>query len=403
MVFFVISGYAISYRPLKLAHQRRFAEFNDALCSSVFRRHPRLFLPAVAITFCGAIMAYLGLFGTEGWGDVAVPTRAPHRPGNLTAQLASWAQHTVQMVDPVSRDMHRALYNAYDPNLWTLPVEFDCSMFIFLCIAAFSRLRARARLLLTLGIILFANHYTYWRIFLFSSGMFLCDLHFYLESPSAPAPTLPEHVETPPILATSDSPSKAARAASDPQVSPLRQTVTNTSAVLALFLLSIPEAGRGGPTTPGYATLYTLLPQNYANLPDHFWVPLGAVWLLLTLDRAPHLQRWLARPFPQYLGKISYSLYLVHGPLLWSLGRAAAKTCVGWTGRETGEMYCFGIFLSAVVFWAVAICVADLVWRFVDTKAVEAGRVGYNWLTVRDDDAGGGIQLQSMREGSSGN
>jgi len=386
MVFFVVSGYAISYRPLKLAHQGRFAEFNDALCSSVFRRHPRLFLPAVATTFCTALMAYLGLFGTQGWGDVAVPTRSPHRPGNFTGQMADWAHHTVRMVDPVSRDMHRALFNGYDPNLWTLPVEFDCSMFVFLCIAAFSRLRPRARLLLTLGVVVFANHYTYWRIFLFSSGMLLCDLHFYLDPPTTPpAPLLPEHSPAPESLSRP--------APADPQASQLRQTVTNTSVVLALFVLSIPEAGRGGEITPGYATLFGLLPANYAKLKDHFWVPLGAVWLLFTLDRAPHLQRWLARPVPQYLGKISYSLYLVHGPLLWSLGRAAAVTFVGRTGRETGEMYCFGIFLSAVVFWAVAICVADLVWRFVDTKAVEVGRVAYAWLTRRDGEGTGTVQL----------
>lgn len=42
-MFFVVSGYAISHKALKLSHQGRFAEAGSSLYSSVFRRHPRLF------------------------------------------------------------------------------------------------------------------------------------------------------------------------------------------------------------------------------------------------------------------------------------------------------------------------------------------------------------------------
>lgn len=42
-IFFVVSGYAISHKALKLVHQGRAADAGTSLFSSIFRRHPRLF------------------------------------------------------------------------------------------------------------------------------------------------------------------------------------------------------------------------------------------------------------------------------------------------------------------------------------------------------------------------
>ncbi len=370
-VFFVISGYAISYKPLKLARQGHWAEFSGALSSAVFRRHSRLFIPAVTISFCTAVAAYLGSFGGEGWEDVAVPARVPPRPGNFTMQLQNWYGHTIHLVDPVSQDMFRGRPNGYDPNLWTLPVEFDCSMIIFLCLAAFARLGPRARMGFTLGLMVYTNYYTYWPVFLFASGMFLCDLRFHLDGVS-PANSEYEHSYSP---ASAESISVALV---------FRKALWTASFIFALYVLCMPEIGRGGRDTPGYKTLASLIPEAYAGRsPDDFWVPLAAVLLLFTIDRASHLQDIFTGPFTQYLGRISYSLYLIHGPLLWSVGRAAVIASVSFTGRGTNEMYCLGIAMSACIFWAVAIWLADLAMRGVDVKAVELGRWAYGALVKR--------------------
>lgn len=42
-IFFVVSGYAISHKALKLSHKGRYADVGISLFSSVFRRHTRLF------------------------------------------------------------------------------------------------------------------------------------------------------------------------------------------------------------------------------------------------------------------------------------------------------------------------------------------------------------------------
>jgi peptidoglycan/LPS O-acetylase OafA/YrhL len=378
MVFFVVSGYAISYKSLKLVRQGRLAEFGDALCSSVFRRHPRLFMPAAAVMFATAIMSQLQCFGVEGWEDVAVPSRVPYRPGNLTAQLTDWSVEVLHIADPISTDIYRGGGNSYDPNLWTLPIEFSCSLFVFLCLAAFARIRPLFRLGLTLSLALFAQHYNAWYLFLFTAGMFLCDLHFHLETPDAQPAAMTNDPES--LL---NAPLGPPRLFSLQHLPLFRRAAWTTSFIMALFVLSMPESTSLGPVTPGYRTLATIVPATYVNDPEHFWLPLAAAWLLLTVDRAPHLQAIFTHSFPQYLGRISFALYLVHGPLVWSFGRKAAMACVGLTGEETPVQYFSGIALSACVFWPVAIYVADLTWRVVDAKSVELGKRVYEWILVR--------------------
>lgn len=390
MVFFVISGYALSYKPLKLARQGRRAEFADTLASSVFRRHSRLFLPLIVITFAGALATQFGFYGTEGWGGVAVPTRQPPRPDNMSAQLADWWAHVIHLIDPVSKDMNRGGNFPYDPNMWTLPTEFDGSLFIFLCLAAFSRVRPLVRLLFTFAIVLYSIHFMFWQIFLFVSGMFICDLQFYLADWHADTPVLPALESPAPRFYDGAVPSalNVFRHWRLPQSPRLWQVIWTSSFMAALWVLGIPENHRGGPVTPGYSFLFDIMPTSYrTHLPDNFWLPVGAVWLVFTVDRAPWLQRIFAKPFPQYLGKISYSLYLVHGPILWTWGRWLARACVRSIGHETDTQWFWGIALSACIFWPTLIWSADLTCRWLDTKAVDFGRWVYERLAMKESAA----------------
>jgi peptidoglycan/LPS O-acetylase OafA/YrhL len=47
------------------------------------------------------------------------------------------------------------------------------------------------------------------------------------------------------------------------------------------------------------------------------WVPLGACGLLIFAEHS-RACRWLTTAIPAYLGRISFSLYLVHGTVLWA-------------------------------------------------------------------------------------
>jgi len=387
MVFFVISGYALSYKPLKLARQGRFAEFNDALASSAFRRHSRLWLPPLATTFLSMLMAWFGWYGTGGnWPGVAQASRRPKDMGSLGGYLVEWAMRGAKMMDPISRDTNRSSNNPYDLNLWTLAYEFDCSLVVFLTIAAFSRLRNSVRLFFEFAVVCFCLYKGYWQVFLFLSGTFMCDFKFHLESYSSsssstkPSGVLPAHSRSASSVSVPLSPPTSPRFRPTSRLGLVWKLLWTVSFVLALFMLGMPEFGRGARNTPGYKTIATWVPKHYEKGPDWFFVPVAAVWLVFTVDRAPWLQSIFNRAFPQYLARISYSLYLVHGPLLWTAGLALAKLCVGLTGRASDAQYCVGIALSALLFWPLAIWSADMVWRYIDTKAVDFGKWVYERL-----------------------
>ncbi|TLS27669.1 hypothetical protein PpBr36_05028 [Pyricularia pennisetigena] len=410
-IFFAISGYALSYKPLKLARAGRFSEWASALSSSVFRRHPRLFLPAVVILFVGTFAGWLQLYGGTGatagdqWNaHVAIPVRAPPYREAFGEQFADWGRTVLSITNPLASD-HRRGATPYDWNLWTLPMELDCSLVVFLCLAAFARLRSIPRLFLTAAVAAYAIWYTHWGPFLFIAGMFICDLHFELEDagaatvlPSAAQPDRALNHDTGLCARWKRSLDRLrARAAAA-----LPRTVTATSArVLAspaltralwigslltsLWLLSVPENNRGGRTSPLYTVLTSHIPANYG--PDdenHWWLSLGAVLLVFTIDRAgPFLQRVFTSRPAQYLGRISYALYLVHGPLVFSLGWHLGRWCTALTGRETTAGWGAGIALAYLGLWPVLIWVADVASRLVDVKSVEFSKWSYDRMVKK--------------------
>ena len=59
-VFFVLSGFVLSRKPLKLARAGNYSDLHTTLSSSIFRRGLRLFLPAVASTFTAFLLICAG-------------------------------------------------------------------------------------------------------------------------------------------------------------------------------------------------------------------------------------------------------------------------------------------------------------------------------------------------------
>lgn len=398
MVFFVISGYSLSYKPLKLAHQCRFSEVYEAVASSIFRRHPRLFIPAVFTTFCAAMMMYLGWYGVPGgWGGVAIPLRTPPYEATFMGQLFGWARNAIELADFATKRAARG--TAYDLALWTLSIEYDCSLVIFLCHAAFARLRARTRLIWTTLIICYCIWFTFWNITLFTGGMFLADLKFYLdhqtatksEMRSCPIPNVYRQANDGPVANIKDTYNRIRMPGG------LWKLMWTFSFIIAIYVLSMPEIGRGGANSPGYMTLAALIPASYAGTPDYFWIPLAALWLIFTVDRAPHLQRIFMCRFPQFLGRISYSLYLVHNPLLYALGWHLGVWCTRITGRETDLQHCLGIAMAASLFWLLTFWAADLLERGVDSQAVKFSRRAYDWLTKEEETSVLPVELAQVR------
>lgn len=383
-----MSGYTISHRFLTLARQGDFEKAGSAIASSIFRRHTRLFLPAAVVSFVTAMMTYLNLFPDQGLPGVAVPTRLPPHFDSLWGQLRHYIYAEMFTTDPIGQphlqgDTVGRPDPPYDPHLWTLPIEFTSSMVVFMFLTAFTRVHNKVRMLFALGLALYLQWvFVYWGMFLFLGGMFLCDLHFELEDKrlwwwSAPHIDLRDQ-DVPPLDEFAHRPMKRATTA----YRVLGRTVGLISFVLSLWLLSMPEDLDDAAQAPGYVTLTSLIPARFQ---EALVIPVGAVLTVLVVDQATFLQILFTNRFSQYLGKISFSLYMVHGPLLYSLGLVLGRWTVGLVGGgESDTSYVFGIFLAFVLWAPAAIYVSDLTTRFVDNKAIQFSRWAYEALLRKE-------------------
>lgn len=91
--------------------------------------------------------------------------------------------------------------------------------------------------------------------------------------------------------------------------------------------------------------------------------------ILLALVHEPLLQNLLRAPFPKYLGRISYSCYLVHGLVIRLIGGRILHLSWKITGTEGSQLHT-GFFLSYVLLFPVVIWAADLFERVIDSPCV---------------------------------
>jgi hypothetical protein len=62
-IFFVVSGFSLSYGPLKRIRANDFSGLASSLSSSVLRRPFRLYLPCIPVTFVTMLTVYFGIDG----------------------------------------------------------------------------------------------------------------------------------------------------------------------------------------------------------------------------------------------------------------------------------------------------------------------------------------------------
>lgn len=294
-VFFVISGYVLSAKPLSLIHAGDLTKMSENLGSSLFRRWMRLYIPLICTTFLYMLTWHL-------FGGVAVLGAEPQ--GNLRDEIWHWYAEFKNFSFIFTRGGEPWL--SYNFHTWSIPVEMKGSIIVYTALQAFSKFSNRARLGCTAAL---AFYFMYiadgWYGTAFLAGMMLRDIDGLAARGELPA--LPEWVER-------------------------RKTFIFYHLFAAgIYLGGIPAATldvEDVRKTRGWYYLSLLKPQAAF---DYKWFYLfwAAVFIVSAAPRIPWLKRFFESRFCQHLGRISYSLYLVHGPILWLLGDRL-YAAVGW-------------------------------------------------------------------------
>lgn len=267
---------------------------------------------------------------------------------NLPKALANFTVVYIQWANPFN---FGHMHPRHDPHTWTIPKELRGSMVLYTFLLGTASMKARWRLGAAVGLAVYAICLGYWDMGVFVGGMLFSEYdHLKTVEPS----TLSNDDR---ILATS-----IRRRGFSPRKERLLRW---TAIVAALYLLSYPDAA--GEFTPGFRTLAWLAPRWYVPVSKWmFYQALGALLLVPCVLRSPTL-RWLLESRPaQYLGRISFSFYLIHGPVLHSFGfwimprlferfgRVGAYV-IGWFWLAAMSLYLSGWFYRKVDLWSVGV------------------------------------------------
>ncbi|KAK3985004.1 acyltransferase family-domain-containing protein [Cladorrhinum sp. PSN332] len=362
-VFFVISGYALSLRPLTQIRSRQFSSLSATLSSLIFRRAIRLFLPCAVSTLLIVAMARIGLYEwtrefayDEAYMRNVQEThfRSGGKEASLRGQVAEWAGMLFEFVHVWDWEAFGGS-TGIDVHLWTIPVEFRASMFVFLGVAGLSRLKAKWRFLGLAGLGLFAFRSARWEVMLFYWGVGLAEVdagRWWMRD----KPALGEEKEK-------------KRNIRGGRESKHWKSFWAALSVLGLYLMSQPDYGSD--ETPGWVFLTGIIPGWWKD-GHRFWQSFGAMLFVLAVGRSRGWQRLFESSMVQYLGRISYAMYLMHGPVLHTVGYAIERwVWTNVTGIETLRAYNAGFALASVFVVPIVIWVSDVFWRGVDAPVVK--------------------------------
>lgn len=124
---------------------------------------------------------------------------------------------------------------------------------------------------------------------------------------------------------------------------------------------------------PGWITLYSLIP-NFVRDKWRYWVNWAAVLLVWATSNSSILQRIFTNRVSQYLGRISFSLYLCHGVVIHTLHYSLMPALWEITGRDTFVQRETAFAVSATVVTVVLVWVSDLFMRLVDMPSIKFAR-----------------------------
>lgn len=143
--------------------------------------------------------------------------------------------------------------------------------------------------------------------------------------------------------------------------------------ICGLYLGAQPE--RRMENAPGWATLISWIPAQFKDR-ARYWTTWGALLLVWATSNSLPLRRIFTNRVSRYLGKISFSMYLLHGNIIHTLGYGLLEFFWGLIGMETYLQKETGFVLAAICVLAFTIWSADIFTRLVDTPSVKFAK----WL-----------------------
>jgi peptidoglycan/LPS O-acetylase OafA/YrhL len=317
-IFFVLSGYVLTQKYFRMKK-------NSVIISGALRRYIRLLIPVLAAIILSFLLSSAGLFH---YYTKTVMISANSNPANYWINYWTFTPNIAGAIIQatwgsffVGGDIY------YNPVLWTMTIEFYGSMLVFAMALLFGSRRSRWTFYLALAVIFFNSYYL-----AFIIGMALADMFTNKAQ----------------IFETSN------------------KTILSIILILGLFFGSYPVS------TVTNDSLYGFLNNGFFQIPKMTYHIAGAVMIMYVLLNSQWLQKVFSSPVAVFLGKISYSLYLVHFLVISSF------TCALFLVLYPVLPYGAAVLTSCFLSLLLILPLSYLFYKHVDTAGVEFSKIVYN-------------------------
>lgn len=308
-VFWVMSAFVLSRKYFQLTKTDRGLDGAEYLTRSVIKRYPRLFVPILASVLFAFIILSAGWMTNNDLGE---------RLGQHTSEgwLFTFYEFEPSLTQAVKSAVWDTFFNfnrdtTYNTVLWTMQPEFFGSLFLFGFLSLFGNKTIRWFAYPVIILILYFKELHWLNAFLL--GIVLCDLY-----------------ENTVIFAKAGS-------------------VLKPGWLQALF---------------GLGVMVLIGAPNYGGV---FHLIIAVVLIFLALSTKGVAGVFSAK-LPVYLGKISFSLYLIHVPILCS--------ATGFIYRivENRMGYPISAITTSVITIMLCIVAADVFYKIADQQGITLGR-----------------------------
>lgn len=351
-LFFVMSGCVLSVAPLRMLKNGEAREARKYLCKAAVRRPFRLFLPVAAISLGFALCMHLPL-------GLAPKLSWPEAEATVMLELWKWLKEFGWTINIFAKHGTFEHWFPYNPVAWTMAKELEGSWIVYALLAVASATSERMRLIgFAMGGVTLLLVYQ-WELASFLFGVLLAMLN------------LEDRAKLP-------------------------AAACHALFVAGWYIIGQPRQYQHTEIaleTPGSYYLTKAMPPSYQSREYwRFWNTIGATMILYSVLRISWMQNLLQRRPMQFLGKVSFCLYLLHIPFAWTVGDRIARILgvirqdfvtpwdhllpvpdVGPVGLSSGLLLWQAIILP-IVLWLSALAT-----RWIDAPSVNFGK----WLTTR--------------------
>jgi peptidoglycan/LPS O-acetylase OafA/YrhL len=315
-VFFVLSGFILS---LPFAQDRRLSRILVAL----LKRWPRLaVLTTLACLFAWALIRLSGHDYRDAAGVITSGWLASHGNSPLGHHLTWWDAISEGLVSVFTRGDVR-----FDSPLWTMRIELFGSFAIFLAAPILFAVQSWPLRLALIGAVMVCAGGTYPVTYLsdFLIGTIIAMLYAEDRMPS------------------------------------FNDWQAVVVGLVAVYLFSFTYEQK----LLIHAPIKAILPPGDTS---HFVWDAGAVLMIAVLLGNPALRRQFSKTWAVWLGLLSFPIYLLHGPIMLSVGAATFLTGLGTLGVAGSAVVAALCSIALTLFCAVPLVWVDKAWTGVLTR-----------------------------------